>query len=77
MSLLWVDKIYFSEDPDEITKANLDSDIDDAPIVRYVNKILLDSIKKGASDIHMEPYEKNFRIRFRADGMLHQISSPP
>ena len=66
-----------SEDPDEITKANIDSDIDDAPIVRYVNKILLDSIKKGASDIHMEPYEKNFRIRFRADGMLHQISSPP
>ena len=71
------ENLDLSEDPDEITKANIDSDIDDAPIVRYVNKILLDSIKKGASDIHMEPYEKNFRIRFRADGMLHQISSPP
>ena len=71
------ENLDISEDPDEITKANIDSDIDDAPIVRYVNKILLDSIKKGASDIHMEPYEKNFRIRFRADGMLHQISSPP
>jgi len=53
------------------------SDIDDAPIVRFVNKILLDAIKKGASDIHFEPYEKNFRIRFRHDGMLHEIASPP
>ncbi|MGX2039912.1 type IV-A pilus assembly ATPase PilB [Methylocaldum sp. MU1018] len=52
-------------------------DIDDAPIVRFVNKILLDAIKKGASDIHFEPYEKNFRIRFRHDGMLHEIASPP
>ena len=57
--------------------SDIEPDIDDAPIVRFVNKILLDAIKKGASDIHMEPYEKNFRIRFRADGMLHQISSPP
>jgi type IV pilus assembly protein PilB len=53
------------------------SDIDDAPIVRFVNKILLDAIKRGASDIHIEPYEKNFRIRFRHDGMLHEIASPP
>ncbi len=54
-----------------------DSDIDDAPIVRYVNKILLDSIKKGVSDIHLEPYEKTFRIRFRADGILYEAASPP
>ncbi len=54
-----------------------DSDIDDAPIVRFVNKILLDSIKKGASDIHLEPYEKTFRIRFRSDGILHEVASPP
>ena len=53
------------------------SDIDDAPIVRFVNKILLDSIKKGVSDIHMEPFEKKFRIRFRADGILSEIASPP
>lgn len=53
------------------------SEIDDAPIVRFVNKILLDSIKRGASDIHLEPYEKNFRIRFRADGILHEVASPP
>lgn len=53
------------------------SDIDDAPIVRFVNKILLDSIKKGVSDIHMEPYEKTFRIRFRGDGILYEAASPP
>ena len=51
--------------------------IDDAPIVRFVNKILLDAIKTGVSDIHLEPYEKIFRIRYRTDGMLHQISAPP
>jgi type IV pilus assembly protein PilB len=61
----------------DAAKADVDTDIDDAPIVRFVNKILLDAIKKGASDIHMEPYEKNFRIRFRADGMLYQVASPP
>ena len=53
------------------------SDIDDAPIVRFVNKILLDSIKKGVSDIHLEPFEKKFRIRFRTDGILAEIASPP
>jgi len=53
------------------------SDIDDAPIVRFVNKILLDSIKKGVSDIHLEPYEKTFRIRFRGDGILYEAASPP
>ncbi len=63
---------------DEEAKASeRDSDIDDAPIVRYVNKILLDSIKRGASDIHIEPYEKTFRIRFRADGILNEVASPP
>lgn len=53
------------------------SDIDDAPIVRFVNKILLDSIKKGVSDIHLEPFEKKFRIRFRTDGILSEVASPP
>jgi len=59
------------------SKDAINVDIDDAPIVRFVNKILLDAIKKGASDIHIEPYEKNFRIRFRADGILYTIPSPP
>jgi len=62
---------------DMSVKMDIDTEIDDAPIVRFVNKILLDAIKKGASDIHMEPYENNFRIRFRADGMLYQTASPP
>jgi type IV pilus assembly protein PilB len=54
-----------------------ESDIDDAPVVRFVNKVLLDAINSGASDIHLEPYEKEFRVRFRQDGVLHEITSPP
>jgi type IV pilus assembly protein PilB len=54
-----------------------DSDIDDAPVVRFVNKVLLDAINKGASDIHLEPYEKEFRVRFRHDGVLHEFATPP
>ncbi len=50
---------------------------DEAPIVRFVNKILLDAIKTGASDIHFEPYEKSYRIRYRTDGVLHEVSTPP
>ena len=53
------------------------SDVDDAPIVRFVNKVMVDAIKKGASDIHFEPYEKHFRIRLRQDGVLTEIARPP
>ncbi|MDR1708630.1 MAG: type IV-A pilus assembly ATPase PilB [Candidatus Accumulibacter sp.] len=52
-------------------------DVEDAPVVRFIHKILLDAINDGASDIHFEPYEKNYRIRFRIDGMLREIVSPP
>jgi len=52
-------------------------DVEDAPIVRFVNKIMLDAIKKGASDIHFEPYEKIFRIRTRLDGVLKEVAIPP
>jgi type IV pilus assembly protein PilB len=52
-------------------------DVEDAPIVRFVNKIMLDAIKKGASDIHFEPYEKSFRIRTRLDGVLKEVAVPP
>lgn len=62
-----------SEDPDNST----DVDIDDAPVVRFVNKVLLDAINKDASDIHFEPYEKQFRVRLRIDGMLHELAQPP
>ena len=54
-----------------------DADIDDAPVVRYVNKLLLDAINKGASDLHFEPYEKRYRVRFRVDGVLKEVASPP
>jgi len=53
------------------------AELDDTPVVRFVNKILLDAIKKGASDIHFEPYEKDFRVRFRNDGILHEVANPP
>ncbi len=52
-------------------------DVEDAPIVRFVNKLLLDAIRRGASDIHFEPYEKMYRIRFRMDGVLKEIAQPP
>jgi type IV pilus assembly protein PilB len=52
-------------------------DIEDAPIVRFVNKIMLDAIRKSASDIHFEPYEKYYRIRLRIDGVLREIAQPP
>lgn len=53
------------------------SEADEAPIVRFINKILLDAIKSGASDIHFEPYEKAYRVRFRTDGILHEVTRPP
>ena len=55
----------------------MDADIDDTPVVRFVNKVLLDAINKGASDIHIEPYEKVFRIRFRQDGVATSCRTPP
>ncbi|WP_417069600.1 type IV-A pilus assembly ATPase PilB [Niveibacterium terrae] len=53
------------------------SDVDDAPVVRFIQKMLVDAINEGASDIHFEPYEKYYRIRFRTDGILREISQPP
>lgn len=52
-------------------------DSDDAPVVRFVNKMLLDAIKGGASDLHFEPYEKTYRVRVRTDGMLREVAKPP
>ncbi|MGE4535188.1 type IV-A pilus assembly ATPase PilB [Halomonas sp.] len=50
---------------------------EDGPIIKFVNKILMDAIKRGASDIHFEPYETSFRVRFRIDGILHDVAHPP
>jgi type IV pilus assembly protein PilB len=52
-------------------------DSDDAPVVRFVNKMLLDAIKGGSSDLHFEPYEATYRVRFHTDGILHEIARPP
>lgn len=54
-----------------------DNDADDAPVVRFVNKMLLDAIRLGSSDLHFEPYEKSFRVRLRTDGILHEVAKPP
>jgi type IV pilus assembly protein PilB len=63
---------------EDLEKDQVDrDDVEDAPIVRFVNKVLLDAIKKGASDIHFEPYEKSYRIRLRLDGYLKEIANPP
>jgi type IV pilus assembly protein PilB len=53
------------------------SGVDETPIVRFVNKVLVDAIKQGASDIHFEPYEKDYRVRFRTDGVLREVVRPP
>ena len=62
---------------DDDAEVDSDLNVDDAPVVRYVNKILVDAITSGASDIHFEPYEKYFRIRFRQDGLLREVANPP
>jgi type IV pilus assembly protein PilB len=62
---------------DEIDLENLERMADDAPVVKLVNVILVDSLRRGASDIHIEPYEKELRVRFRMDGILYNIMNPP
>lgn len=65
------------EDDEELDVHKLEQVSEEAPVVRLVNIILTDSIKKNASDIHLEPYEKDFRVRFRVDGVLYEIMHPP
>ena len=70
-------KEFAELDADIQKDTSKDDDKDDAPIIVYINKILMDAIKKGASDLHFEPYEHKYRIRFRIDGILHEVASPP
>ena len=65
------------EENEEIDLAQLAQASEDAPVVRLVNVLLVDSLRRGASDIHVEPYEKDFRIRFRIDGILYDVMHPP
>lgn len=72
-----LDDLEFTGAEDGAAPTNSESDIDDAPLVRFVNKVLLDAVNKGASDIHFEPYEGRFRVRFRMDGLLREVATPP
>jgi type IV pilus assembly protein PilB len=65
------------EGDDNVNVAELGQAAEDAPVVKLVNLILTDAIKKGASDIHIEPYEKSFRVRYRIDGVLYEVMQPP
>ncbi len=65
------------EGEDQVNVSELAQATEDAPVVKLVNLVLTDAIKKGASDIHLEPYEKTFRVRFRIDGVLYDVMQPP
>ena len=72
-----LDDLDFADPDAEKKEDDADSGVDDTPVVRFINKILLDAIKKGASDIHFEPYEKAYRVRLRIDGVLREVAKPP
>jgi type IV pilus assembly protein PilB len=71
------DDFGFNDDSMQIDEAPAESEVDDAPVVKFLNKMLLDAINMGASDLHFEPYEKFYRVRYRVDGVLREISQPP
>ena len=77
MSNFDLDDLELVQDEDELDMADLERAVEDAPVVKLVNLILSDAIKKGASDIHIEPYEKSFRVRYRIDGVLYEEMRPP
>ncbi|MBW9263501.1 MAG: type IV-A pilus assembly ATPase PilB [Candidatus Thiodiazotropha sp. (ex. Lucinisca nassula)] len=72
-----LDNLDISTGDEESSGDESSLDVDEAPVVRYINKILLDAINQGVSDIHFEPYEYTYRIRYRQDGMLHEVANPP
>ncbi len=69
--------LEFSDDSDAASEQAAGAEVDDAPVVKFIQKVMLDAINDGASDIHFEPYEKYYRIRFRVDGELREITQPP
>jgi len=72
-----LDSLEVSGGDDDLGGEVTRDDVEDAPIVRFVNKVLLDAIRRGASDVHFEPYEKMFRVRLRMDGILKEVAQPP
>ncbi len=72
------DEFGFGDDSIQTVESEpIESDVDDAPVVKFLNKMLLDAINMGASDLHFEPYEKFYRVRYRVDGILREITQPP
>jgi type IV pilus assembly protein PilB len=72
-----IDLEFTDEKAQEKTDEASAVEVDDAPVVRFIQKMMLDAINDGASDIHFEPYEKSYRIRFRTDGILREVAAPP
>jgi type IV pilus assembly protein PilB len=72
-----LDSLETTGGEDELDEKISRDDVEDAPIVRFVNKVMLDAIRRGASDIHFEPFEKTYRVRLRMDGVLKEIAQPP
>ncbi len=70
-------EVGVAEEEGEVDVVDLEKSSEEAPVIRLVNLVLLDAIKKGASDIHIEPYEKEFRVRYRIDGVLYEVMKPP
>jgi len=77
MSEMGENDVELQSEEQQIELAELEKAADEAPVVKLVNVVLGDAVKRGASDIHIEPYEKEFRVRFRIDGVLQSIMSPP
>ncbi|WP_367106704.1 type IV-A pilus assembly ATPase PilB [uncultured Psychrobacter sp.] len=69
--------VDFEDNEEDAGETKLADGIDEAPVVKFVNKMLVDAIRMGASDLHFEPYEKSYRVRFRVDGVMEKIASPP
>jgi len=72
-----IDVLFEEESPAEASNDTTAAEVDDAPVVKFIQKVLHDAINEGASDIHFEPYEKFYRIRFRVDGVLREVAQPP
>ena len=71
------EEVEVSEEEAEVSASELEHAAEEAPVIKLVNLILSESLNRGASDIHIEPYEKEYRVRFRIDGILHNIMTPP
>src|SRR6187401_2548561 len=77
MSVAGTDDVEVLQDLEEISAESLEKQGGEAPVIKLVNVVLMSAISKGASDIHIEPYEKEFRVRYRIDGILYNIMAPP